>query len=97
MIVSYEKDRFIISAPVTFPVGSPVTTLVGGSASATLKSEKTGEIFNATCAIIAETIVASWTENTLDKGLYRLQARAVSASGIPATLLEETVQIKDSN
>lgn len=87
-ITHYEADDLIISLDVTFDPASGLSSLIGGTAEAVATSDA-GTTVAATSATItsATNIKASWPENALAQGLWRVQIRA-TVTGITQTLAD---------
>lgn len=87
-ISHYEADDLIISLDVTFDPASGLSSLIGGTVEAVAQSDD-GTVVSATSATItsATNIKASWPENSLTQGLWRVQIRA-TVTGITQTLAD---------
>lgn len=96
-ISTYELDDTIILLTVTFPAGSEITSLTGGTAEAVARNDQTGTVISAnSCSITSSTTIrAAFAENVFTQGLWRIQIRA-TVSGVTQTLADIRLTAVDS-
>jgi len=94
-LTHYSGDDLVISVPVTFDVGAPVSSLTGGAATAIARRrDQTGSAVNGTAVIQpgGASIVATFADGAFSAGVYALQVKA-TVSGITQTLVDAQVTV----
>ncbi len=93
-LTHYSGDDLVISIPVTFDVGAPITSLTGGTATAVARRQGSTALVTGTAVIQAggTEIVATFADGVFSAGVYTVQVRA-TVSGITQTLLEAQLTV----
>lgn|GEM_PF-4987022 len=93
---TYELDGAPFEVTVVFPAGSPVTSIVGGTAVAL--AEAAGVIVQAdSCAITAaDKIAVQFGSDDLDEGVYTVQVRVTMSEQAPRTVWEGNITVRRS-
>lgn len=97
-INSYELDGAPFTVKVDFPAGSPVTSLIGGTAVALARSDPSGVVVAAdSCTITAtDTVAIQFGSDDLPEGVYTVQVRVTMPGLAPRTVKELVLTMKRS-
>lgn len=92
----YEADNLVISIPVSFAPGAPITTLAGGTAVARARKEGGAVVIGS--AVIdpgGAEVTAAWGPNTLSPGKYKVQVRCTK-DGFSRTVMSRSMLVEPS-
>jgi len=93
---TYELDGAPFEVTVVFPAGSPVTSILGGTAVAL--AEASGVVVQAdSCTITAaDRIAVQFGSDDLDEGVYTVQVRVTMPGQAPRTVWEGQITVRRS-
>jgi hypothetical protein len=97
VINSYELDGAPFVVLVTFPAGSPITSLVGGTAVAFAQGPNGAVVAADSCTITGpNTVAVQFGSDDLDEGVYGVQVRVTMPGNAPRTVADVTVSMRRS-